>query len=203
MHTRKLSVTGAYVFEPTEYTDDRGSFVTPFQYSEFVRTVGHPPFRLAQSSYSVSRRDVIRGLHFTRTPPGVAKYVYSPRGKALDIVFDLRIGSPTFGRWDSIILGGDSCRTVYFPVGVGHMFVALTDDTVMTYLLSEEYVPDNELAISPLDPALALPIPDDIDPIVSARDRQAPTLAEARSAGLLPDYRTSLDIEADLAATNR
>ncbi|HET6707258.1 dTDP-4-dehydrorhamnose 3,5-epimerase family protein [Amycolatopsis sp.] len=198
MIARELMIPGAFVFEPEAFPDHRGSFVSPLQASEFVKAVGHPPFVLGQVSHSVSRRGVVRGPHFTRTPPGVAKYVYSPWGKVLDVVVDIRLGSPTFGHWESVVLGSESHCAVYLPVGVAHMFVALTDDSVMNYLLSSEYVAGNELALSPFDPELRLPVPDDITPVLSERDQRAPTLAEAQNAGLLPHYETSMDIEAAL-----
>jgi epimerase EvaD len=139
-------------------------------------------------------------VHFTRTPPGTAKYVYCVQGRALDIVIDLREGSPTFGRWDTVVLDPEDCRAVYFPVGVGHAFVAQEDDTVMAYTLSRSYVPENELALSLFDPELGLPLPEDRPPLISERDRVAPTLAEVRAAGLLPDYEECLKIEDALTA---
>jgi epimerase EvaD len=93
-------------------------------------------------------------------------------------------------------MGGTAFRAVYFPTGVGHAFVALDDETVMSYLLSGEYVAQNELAVAPLDPELALPIPPDVEPVLSERDTAAPTLIQARRLGLLPDYETCLAIEA-------
>lgn len=184
----ELTVGGAFAVSTPAFPDDRGVFLSPLLASAFADTAGRPFFPLAQASYSVSRRGVVRGVHFTATPPGCAKYVYCPQGRALDIVVDLRVGSPTFGRYDGIVLDREHCPAVYFPVGVGHLFVALEDDTVMNYLLSQEYRPENELAVSAFDPDLGLPIPDDIDPIMSPRDRDAPTLAEALAAGILPDY---------------
>jgi epimerase EvaD len=129
----------------------------------------------------------------------MAKYVYCARGTALDIVIDIRVGSPTFGQWDAVLMDQQDHRATYFPVGVGHAFVALEDDTVMWYLVSGVYVPQDELALSALDPALGLPIDADIEPILSDRDRAAITLAEARQQGLLPDYATSLEIERRLS----
>jgi len=183
---REMTVGGAFAAATPAFPDDRGVFLSPLLASQFEGAAGQPMFPLAQVSYSVSRRGVVRGVHFTATPPGCAKYVYCPQGRALDIVVDLRVGSPTFGRHDSIVLDREHCPAVYFPVGVGHLFVALEDDTVMNYLLSQEYRPENELAVSAFDPELALPIPQDIEPVMSPRDRDAPTLAEARAAGLLP-----------------
>lgn len=79
---RQLMVGGAFAFTATAFPDERGVFVSPYQRSVFVEAVGHPLFPVAQSSYSVSRRGVVRGVHFTATPPGSAKYVYCQIGRA-------------------------------------------------------------------------------------------------------------------------
>jgi epimerase EvaD len=141
---------------------------------------------------------VVRGVHFALTPPGVAKYVYCTRGKVLDMVIDTRVGSPTFGQVDSVVLDQQDFRAMYFPIGVGHAFVALEDDSIVHYMLSGVYVKENELSVSVLDPALNLPIPADIEPILSERDSVAPTLAEAEARGLLPDYVKCQEIEDSL-----
>ncbi|MFF7788121.1 dTDP-4-dehydrorhamnose 3,5-epimerase family protein [Streptomyces sp. NPDC007991] len=193
MKARELSVAGVVEFTPEVYRDQRGSFVSPFEESTFTQAVGHKFFPVAQMSHSRSRRGTLRGIHYTRTPPGMAKYVYCLSGRALDIVVDLRLGSPTFGRCDTSELGGDSCRAVYVPAGVGHAFVALQDDTLMSYLMSGGYDPGRELALAALDPALALPVPRGLPLLLSDRDRAAPTLAEARSRGDLPGYRASIE----------
>ncbi|WP_277681906.1 dTDP-4-dehydrorhamnose 3,5-epimerase family protein [Saccharomonospora azurea] len=196
MSVRELKVSGVFEFTPQVFPDDRGYFLSPLQESDFAEAVGHGFFPLAQASCSRSRRGVVRGVHFTRTPPGVAKYVYCPHGTVLDIVVDLRVGSPTFGQHDTVVLDQKDFRSVYFPVGVGHAFVALEDDSTMQYLLSSEYMPQHELAVSVLDPELALPIPTDLEPLLSARDTEAPTLAQAREQGLLPEYADCLELEA-------
>ncbi|MGS2642875.1 dTDP-4-dehydrorhamnose 3,5-epimerase family protein [Streptosporangium sp. LJ11] len=196
MKSRSLAVAGAWEFTPQVFPDDRGLFVSPFQESAFAEAVGRRLFPVTQTNHSKSRQGVVRGVHFTVTPPGSAKYVYCAGGEALDIVVDIRVGSPTFGRWDAVRLDQKDFRAVYFPVGVGHAFVALTDDTVMSYLMSESYVTENELAVSALDPALNLPIPSDIETFMSDRDRAAPTLAEAEAMGLLPDYDLCRELEA-------
>lgn len=193
MKVRELSVSGALEFTPDVFPDERGLFLSPFQGPAFTEATGGT-FPLAQSNHSRSRRGVVRGVHFTTTPPGCAKYVYCPRGAALDIVVDIRVGSPTFGQWDTVLMDQNDFRALYFPVGLGHAFVALEDDTVMSYMITSSYVPEYELAISVTDPALNLPIPQDIAPIFSERDIAAPTLAQARERGMLPDYRRSLEI---------
>ncbi|MER7986099.1 dTDP-4-dehydrorhamnose 3,5-epimerase family protein [Streptomyces noursei] len=198
MQARKLAVHGAFEFTSQTFSDDRGVFVAPFQQQTFQAAKGGPLFSVAQSNHSVSRRGVVRGIHYTAAPPGAAKYVYCASGRSLDIVVDIRRGSPTYGTWDAVLLDQTGFRSVYLPVGVGHAFVALTDHTVMAYLTSAPYVAEQELAISPLDPALALPLPDDIDPILSARDGDALTLAQAADRGLLPDFALCQELEARL-----
>ncbi len=106
----------------------------------------------------------------------------------LDVVVDLRVGSPTFGQWDSTRLDSSEFRAVYLAEGLGHGFIALEDNTVMSYLNSEAYNPAGQHVITPLDPRLDLPWPADITPILSKKDASAPTLAEALESGLLPTY---------------
>ncbi|MFH8476209.1 dTDP-4-dehydrorhamnose 3,5-epimerase family protein [Streptomyces sp. NPDC018000] len=191
---RELRIRGAFEFTPTVFPDNRGMFADFFQLPAFAGAVGHP-FPLVQASHSVSRRGVVRGVHFTVAPPGMAKYVHCTSGRALDFAVDLRVGSPTFGQWDSVVLDQEHLRSTYLPVGVGHAFVALEDDTTMVYLMSGGYVPGNEHAVSALDPEIALPFDLDGEPVMSPRDRDAPTLAEAARLGILPDYETSLALD--------
>ncbi|MEU2436599.1 dTDP-4-dehydrorhamnose 3,5-epimerase family protein [Streptomyces rubradiris] len=196
MQARPLKIAGAYEFTPKVFGDARGVFVSPYQEDVFTQTVGHALYPVVQSSYSVSRRGVVRGIHFTSVPPGMGKYAFCLRGKAIDYIIDTREGSPTFGMWDSVELDPHSARSVHIPIGVGHLFVAVEDDTTISYLLSTGYVPEREHAIHPLDPELALPFPEDMELILSDRDRAAPTLAEARRMGILPDYAESLRLDA-------
>ncbi|GAA4771429.1 dTDP-4-dehydrorhamnose 3,5-epimerase family protein [Streptomyces sanyensis] len=198
MESRELAVGGAWVFRPTVYPDDRGLFVSPYQEAAFTKALGHGLFPVAQTNHSRSRRGVIRGVHYTTTPPGTAKYVYCARGRTVDFVVDLRVGSPTFGRWDSVLLDQRTFQAVYLPVGVGHAFVALGDDTVVSYLLSGAYDPAHEQSVSVFDPDIGLEFPDGLDPVLSERDRAAVSLAEARATGALPGYRDCLRIEETL-----
>ncbi|WP_020665021.1 dTDP-4-dehydrorhamnose 3,5-epimerase family protein [Amycolatopsis benzoatilytica] len=187
MDFRPLKVADTFEFVPRLFPDERGLFVAPLQEEVFVRATGHP-MRVAQTNHSVSRAGTIRGVHFADTPPGQAKYVYCPSGALLDVVVDLRVGSPTFGEWDAVRLDSAGFRSVYVAEGIGHSFIALEDDTAMAYLCSEPYNPGGEHGISPLDPALDLPWPAGLTPIVSEKDSAAPTLAEALDQGLLPRY---------------
>ncbi len=186
MEVRELAVPGAFEFRPRVFPDTRGLFVCPFEEETFLKAVGHP-LRLAQTNHSQSRRGVIRGLHYADVPPGQAKYVYCPQGSLLDVVVDIRVGSPTFGRWDAVRLDPVEFRAVYVPEGLAHGMMALEDDTVIAYLCSTGYNPGREHAIDPLDPALGLPWPA-VEAVLSDKDGAAPSLAEARAAGMLPEY---------------
>jgi epimerase EvaD len=199
MKVRELSLPGCFEFTPTSFTDHRGLFAAPFQGDVFAETTGHP-LRVAQANHSVSRAGTIRGIHFADTPPGQAKYVYCPRGALLDVVVDVRVGSPTFGQWDSARLDAVEYRALYVPEGYGHAFVALEDDTAMSYLCSTGYDPDVEHGITPVDPALGLPWPSDLVKVLSEKDTSAPTLAEAEAQGLLPGYGACLAHHASLRA---
>ncbi|WP_086818979.1 dTDP-4-dehydrorhamnose 3,5-epimerase family protein [Allokutzneria sp. NRRL B-24872] len=190
MQVRKLSVPDAFEFTPRSFPDSRGLFVAPFQEAALIEATGHP-MRLAQTNHSVSVRGAIRGLHFADTPPGQAKYVYCPRGALMDVVVDLRVGSPTFGAWDAARLDSTDFRAVYISEGIGHAFVALEEDTVMAYLCSTPYNPAAEHAVNPMDPMLGIPWEsylDGVEPVLSDKDRGAPSLAEAVAADLLPKY---------------
>lgn len=185
VQTRELSVPDAWEFTPRQFSDDRGVFLNWYVADAVAEAVGHP-LTLAQTNHSVSRRDVTRGVHFALVPPSQAKYVYCPSGAFLDIVVDIRVGSPTFGRYDVVRLDSTDFRGVYVSEGLGHLAIAVEDDSVLCYLCSTGYDPQREKGITPVDPALDLPVP--ANAVLSDKDRAAPTLAEAREQGLLPSY---------------
>jgi dTDP-4-dehydrorhamnose 3,5-epimerase len=187
-----LGIPGAWVFAPRIYADDRGSFFELFRGAEFAADVGHR-LDMAQANCSVSRRGVIRGIHFADVPPGQAKYVTCVRGEILDVVVDVRTGSPSFGRWEAVNLGAETGRAVYVTEGLGHAFMALDDQATVVYLCSTPYAPERERGVHPLDAAIGIAWPAGV---VSQRDATAPTMAEAERAGLLPSYQTCLEYAA-------
>lgn len=187
MQVDELKVPGSWVFTPRQFPDPRGVFLEWFKASVVEEVVGHR-LALAQANHSVSSRGTTRGVHFADVPPGQAKYVYCTRGAVLDIVVDIRVGSPTFGVSDAVRLDEVDRRGVYLSEGLGHAFVALSDDANVTYLCSEPYNPTGEHGVHPLDPTLDLPLPEGIEPLLSDKDAAAPTLAEAQEQGLLPQY---------------
>jgi dTDP-4-dehydrorhamnose 3,5-epimerase len=185
----ELKVPGALAFTPKQWPDPRGVFLEWFKAAVFEEAVGRA-FTVKQANHSVSQRGTLRGVHFADVPPGQAKYVYCTRGAVLDVVVDIRVGSPTFGVADSVLLDDVDRRGIYLPEGMGHAFLALTDDANVTYLCSEPYNPSGEHGVHPLDPELDLPWPDDVEPLLSDKDAAAPSLADARAQGLLPSYDT-------------
>ncbi|MFC7911046.1 dTDP-4-dehydrorhamnose 3,5-epimerase [Streptomyces sp. JHA19] len=184
---RPLGIDGAWVLEPQLFEDDRGTFHEWYRGGEFREATGHD-LTLAQANCSVSRRGVLRGLHYADVPPGQAKYVTCVRGAVLDVVADIRVGSPTFGQWEAVRLDDDGRRAVFLAEGLGHAFMALTDDATVVYLCSTGYDPRREHTVDALDPALGITWPDGLTPVLSPKDARAPSLAEAQEAGLLPSY---------------
>lgn len=190
MHIRELNIPGAFEVTPRQRGDARGLFLEWYRADRLAEAVGHP-LALAQANLSVSSRGVVRGVHFAQVPPGQAKYVTCPSGSMLDVVVDLRVGSPTFGRWDSVVLDETDRRAVYLPEGVGHGFCALSDAATATYLCSAPYAPSREHSVNAFDPALGIDWRV-AEPTMSDRDIQAPSLEQAGASGLLPDYEQCL-----------
>jgi dTDP-4-dehydrorhamnose 3,5-epimerase len=187
MKVRELSVAGAFEMTPVRHGDDRGVFLEWFKDDPFAEAVGHR-LDLKQANISVSSKGTVRGVHFADVPPGQAKYVTCVAGAALDVAVDIRVGSPTYGRWDAVRLDDVDRRAIYLAEGIGHAFMALTDQTAIAYLCSEGYNPGHEHGVHPLDPDIGIDWPHDVKPLLSHRDAAAPGLAEARTAGLLPSY---------------
>jgi dTDP-4-dehydrorhamnose 3,5-epimerase len=186
MTFRELSVPGAWEITPTVHGDERGVFFEWFSDREFAAMTGHR-LDLRQANTSVSSAGVLRGLHFAQLPPSQAKYVTCLRGAVLDVVVDIRVGSPTFAHWDSVLLDDVDHRSIYISEGLAHGFVALQDDSTVSYLCSAGYSPQREHTICPTDPAIGVDWPV-TDPTLSERDAAAQTLAEVQAAGLLPTW---------------
>jgi dTDP-4-dehydrorhamnose 3,5-epimerase len=183
----ELKVPDSWVFTPRQHPDPRGVFLEWFKAPAFREAVGHD-LVVKQANHSVSSKGTLRGVHFADVPPGQAKYVYCTRGAVLDVVIDIRVGSPTFGVSDAVQLDAVDRKAVYLSEGLGHAFLALTDDANVTYLCSEPYNPTGEHGVHPLDVDLDLAFPDDVEHLLSDKDAAAPTLAQAQASGLLPSY---------------
>jgi len=187
VQVQQLKIAGAFAFTPLLRPDDRGVFLESFKQALFADTVGHA-LDLQQMNVSLSKQGTVRGVHFADVPPGQAKYVQCFAGRILDIVVDIRVGSPTFGQWEAVELDDQGRVGLYLAEGLGHAFCALSPSATVGYLCSEPYAPGREHGINPLDPALGLPWPKDIETVLSRKDAAAPSLAQAQAAGLLPDF---------------
>ncbi len=186
MGLRELSISGAWEVTATIHRDDRGAFLEAYRADALAEVLGHR-FELAQMNVSVSRRGVLRGIHYADVPPSQAKYVQCVRGAIIDFVVDIRVGSPTFGAWEGVRLDDETRSALYLSEGLGHAFLALEDDTTVAYLVSEVFNAPREHGLSPIDPAIGLEFPIPAGELVlSDKDRDAPTLAEALAAGALP-----------------
>ena len=188
MQIRELSIPDSYEVTPVQRGDDRGVFLEWYRHDLLEEAVGHS-LDLRQANTSVSKRGVVRGIHFADIPPGQAKYVTATHGAVLDYVVDIRVGSPTFGQWDAVLLDGVDRRAIYLGEGLGHAFVALTDDATVSYLVSDTYKAEREHGIDPTDSAIGLVFPPEVaELLLSPKDTDAPSLAEAAAQGLLPSW---------------
>ncbi len=186
MQIRELAIPDAYEITPIQRGDDRGVFLEWYRFERLAEAVGHS-LDLRQANTSVSRRGTVRGIHFADVPIGQAKYVTAMHGAVLDYAIDVRVGSPTFGRWDTVRLDDVDRRAIYLAEGLAHAFVALTDDAVVSYLVSDIYRPEREHGINPLDEEIALVFPEEAgDLLLSPKDTDAPSLKDAQASGLLP-----------------
>ena len=193
-----LGIEGAWVLNPQIHRDDRGSFLEWYRGDELAACLGYRP-EVAQANCSVSRRGVIRGVHFADVPPGQAKYVTCVNGSVFDVVVDLRAGSPTFARWQAVQLDDQTRRAVYIAEGLGHAFMALSGEATVQYLCTTPYAPGREHGVHPLDPGIGIGWPAAADAVLSGKDAAAPGLADALAQGLLPDYAECARYTAQLA----
>jgi dTDP-4-dehydrorhamnose 3,5-epimerase len=189
----QLGIDGAFVVSPKLLGDARGLFSEVYKLPEFTAAAGHA-FHLKQINCSVSAAGTIRGIHYAEVPPSQAKYIMCPKGAILDIVVDIRVGSPTFGKWEAVLLDDVDRRAIYLSEGLGHAFCALEDGSTVVYLCSEPYTPAREHSINPLDPTIGVVWPtvdragNPMAPLLSDRDTAAPSFIEAEATGMLPTY---------------
>jgi dTDP-4-dehydrorhamnose 3,5-epimerase len=202
MDIRGLNIEGSFEITPRQFPDDRGIFLESFRGDLLAQAVGHR-LDVIQTNVSVSSRGTVRGVHFADVPPSQAKYITALSGSFIDFVIDIRVGSPTFGQWESARLDTVDRRAIYLAEGLGHAICSLEDDSAVMYLCSAIYNPAREHAINPLDPELGLALPDGVTPVLSAKDAAAPSLSEAAAQGLLPRYDECVRLYRELGLDNR
>src|SRR6201998_2948766 len=204
MQVRELDIAGAWQITPQLNSDSRGLFFEWLTDRGFTGFAGHR-LDVRQDNCSVSAAGVLRGLHFAQLPPSQAKYVTCLSGSVFDVVVDIRLGSPTFGQWDSVLLDDSDHRTIYISEGLAHGFLALQDNSTVMYLCSAEYNPQREHTIPPTDPALGIdwPLVDGAPAGLSDRDAAAPSFADVRAAALLPTWEQTQRFIADMPRKGR
>jgi dTDP-4-dehydrorhamnose 3,5-epimerase len=168
------SIKGPIIVEPAIYSDHRGMFVETFRADTWAEAGISATF--VQEDQSRSPRGTLRGMHF-QAPPGQAKLVRCPLGRILDVVVDLRRGSPTFGKWESIILDDEAMRQLFVPAGFAHGFLALSEHAVVAYKRSTYFRPEVERRLRWNDPDVAIAWPQE-SVNIAKRDAEAPLLRD-------------------------
>lgn len=186
MKITPLSIDGSWEIELNKFDDSRGFFFESFR-SDLAQNNFGRKFEVKQTNTSVSKKGSVRGIHYAMVPPSQAKYVQCQKGSILDYVIDIRLGSPTFGKSISRLLKADIPKAIFIEEGLAHAFVALEDDSVVTYLVNENYNPEREKGINPFDKELNIEWPK-IDLLLSEKDKVAISLTEAKELKLLPSY---------------
>jgi dTDP-4-dehydrorhamnose 3,5-epimerase len=188
MSLQELSIVGAFVATHRVFPDERGLFREWFKAKEISSI--DADFSVQQANYSKSNRWVIRGIHYSLSPQGQAKIVTCASGNIVDVLVDLRTGSPSYLKIEYVELSEDSGRVVYIPSGVGHGFIVASETAAVVYLTSSGYAPEHEKAICPTDEeiGIAWPLPVGEVGIISKADTEAPSLAQAKESGTLPIF---------------
>ena len=186
MNVTPLKIDGAWVVELKKFEDSRGFFYESFREDIAKKYFGRE-FKIKQSNTSVSKKGSVRGIHYALIPPSQAKYVQCQKGSIIDYVIDIRIGSPTFSQFVEVELSATNPQAIFIEEGLAHAFVALEDETVVTYFVSENYNPEREKGINPFDADLNIKWPD-INLELSEKDKLAISLKEAKVQNLLPIY---------------
>ncbi len=178
MQVEKTSLPGVLVLTPEVFTDERGFFQELFQVERYRETLGLPTdVHFVQDNFSVSKKGALRGLHYQVPPRAQGKLVTVLRGRVLDVVVDIRTGSPTFGQHVMVELSGENHNQLWIPVGFAHGFVALEDETAFLYKCTDTYSKEHERGILWSDPELGIPW-HDVPFVVSEKDQQYPFLKD-------------------------
>lgn len=186
MSATELSISGTYVVESMVRADDRGFFREWFSLADLLSA--GLSFHPEQANFSVSKQNVVRGLHYSLAPRGQSKLVTCVLGEFDDVIVDIRVGSPTFGAVEIVSLAADLGRSVLLPVGVAHGFCVTSESAAICYLLSSPFNAPMELEIDPFDKEINVAWKLSGGPVLSEKDAHAPSLQERQAAGELPRF---------------
>jgi dTDP-4-dehydrorhamnose 3,5-epimerase len=186
MELKPLGIDGVWIAESPIWSDDRGFFREWFKSADINEATGRD-FGIEQANLSLSSHGTLRGIHYSITPRGQAKWITCIAGSIKDVIVDIRPDSQTFGKWIEVVLTGDSGQAVFISEGLGHGFLALEDKTAVAYLVSTPFSPTDEFEINPLDEKIGINWGMDLSELkISDKDKNAPTLAERLAKGKLP-----------------
>jgi dTDP-4-dehydrorhamnose 3,5-epimerase len=186
MNVTPLNIDGSWIIELKKFEDSRGFFYESFR-DEIAKKYFGRELNVKQSNTSVSKKGSVRGVHYALLPPSQAKYVQCQKGSIIDYVIDIRLGSPTFSQFVEVELNATNPQAIFIEEGLAHAFVAMEDETVVTYFVSENYNPEREKGINPFDSDLNIKWPD-INLELSDKDKLAISLKEAQVQNLLPMF---------------
>lgn len=179
MNYIETDISGVWIIEPKVFKDARGYFMEAFKQAEFEQNIGIINF--IQDNESCSSKGVLRGLHYQLAPYSQSKLVRVITGRVLDVAVDLRVGSPTFGKYVSVELSAENKRQFFIPQGFAHGFHVLSEEAVFTYKVDNPYMPSHERGLRFDDPAIGVDWGiTDMDAVnLSEKDTKAPLLSEA------------------------
>lgn len=184
MQIEKLAIDGAWIAYSPIHTDNRGIFREWFRGEEIENALGRT-FTVLQSNISISQKGVLRGLHYSLAKGGQAKWITCVSGTIWDVIVDIRPTSPTFKKWVGVSLGSNTGFSIFITEGLAHGFMALEDNSAVSYLLTTPFSQSEEYGVNPFDSELNITWPIDL-PILSTKDRDANTLRALLMAGKLP-----------------
>jgi dTDP-4-dehydrorhamnose 3,5-epimerase len=153
MRIDELKISGSWMIYFNRFPDNRGYFYESFR-SDLLEKKLNRKFSITQTNTSISSKGSLRGIHYALVPPSQAKFIQCQQGAIQDFIIDIRIGSPTFGEYQMIELNEDTSNAVFIEEGLAHAFVALEDETLVTYYVNQTYNPDREKGINPFDQKL-------------------------------------------------
>lgn len=186
MRTVETDLAGVFIVEPSVFEDPRGTFFEHWNEKKFAGAGLDGTF--VQDNISVSGKGVLRGLHF-QYPRPQAKLVSVLEGEVLDVVVDIGVASPSFGKWMAVSLSGGNRRQLWIPDWCAHGFCVLSDSAIFLYKCSDYYSPPCDAGIRWNDPDLKIPWPVD-NPVLSEKDRRLPFLKDVEEEKR-PRYRKS------------
>jgi dTDP-4-dehydrorhamnose 3,5-epimerase len=186
MELKKLEIEGAYLAESAVFSDERGFFREWFKTQDVQKVIGRD-FIVEQANISSSIKGTLRGIHYSLSERGQAKWVTCVSGSIKDVIVDIRPNSKTYGRWIEIELSGTSGNAVFIGEGLGHGFVSLAEVSTVAYLVSSPFSPTEEFEINPLDTAIGINWGLPLSELkISDKDKNAPTLEGRKKEGRLP-----------------